>query len=467
MIYKSSLKWPFYTIILFFLLPPALLARQTVITGSLGVGLTHQERTYDDESSIDDPDEGDRREAFLQPGFEIDSTGQYNTVLFSYSPTLVYDDLYEENEVDHNLDLDIQQSLSRAWTLHLSDNYVYSSDPERNDDNSETVESDNLTTNLDRTKYWTNNLTLESSYSYKADSDLTFGYSFNILRNDSSEELLTDGYDEFDRHEIFTSWSNRINAPFTSVVDLRYIKGLYDEAEDEESNDLKEYHTGLSFIYEADRMNSFPLSYSAIGTSYENDRNDYWVHQLSLGWNHAFDSRTNLEIQAGASYIDVDTLDAEWGYTGGLTVTRLYQHGSVAFSANKSYEPQNFTGSEEESGLTERYDINLDFTYQFNRDIETTLFAHYMDEKMLDPSGDYLDAAEENSDSQTEDSISDISYNRDSFEVGGSIGYSFMRDYRVSLEYSYLTSNGDLEEDCYNEQLVQLQITGSWELWRR
>jgi len=487
-----------------FFYPGNAAARQTIVLGSLGLGYDFWERTYDnedDEDLIIDRYEGDRREWAAWPEIELQSLGIHDSLSLRYAPVLRYDDLYDTTDVDHYLSLVGERFLTRVWSVELTNDFVLSDDPSRygtpfyssgleGEEAAPEEEApqpqpteieqppDEITQNLGRRRFWTNNLILETTYTYAEDSDAGLGYAYRVLRNDTDDDELGAGYDEYDRHEFFGLWSNRFNPSWRTQLDLNYIKGLYEDTEDTVppeidapdiplnlSQDLQEYRADLRLDYDKSVNDIFPLLYGFSGTQYEDLRQDIWVHQLTAGWDHAFDSQTHLIIGAGPSYVNAEELDGTWGYNAYLNFTRTYQHGDISALVNKRYETRNFTGSGD-TGLTDLTDVRIDATYQFTLDFSSSIFGQYRYEDIVDPQGIYYLSALGDSDPLEEQNVGDVTYSRDSYSAGASLDYTFLRWFVATVRYEYFQQNGDLIEDSYTDHRVTFLITASKELWR-
>jgi len=480
-------------------------ARQTVVIGSLGMGYDFWDRSYDaegDERLTVDEDEGDRRDWRVWPEIELQSLGIHDSLSLRYAPVLTYDDLLSTTDVDHYLTLAGERSMTRQWTVSLADSFVLSSDPTRYGDpffsptRIEPAEApedqvqpaqfeaapDEISQNIGRRRYWTNDFVAGTTYTYAPDSDVGIGYGFRVLRNESGDDEITGEYDEYDRHEFSGLWSYRFTPAWRTAWDLSYIKGLYDDVEvdvppeliDPEavpenffvSQDLEEYRADVGLDYTRSASDSFPFLYRLRGTEYEDFRQDIWAHQVSVGWDHAFDSRTRMMIGGGPSYIETEDLDEEWGYNAYLGFSRAYQHGDIRALVNKRYEPRNFTG-DADTGMTDMLEARIDLTYRFTPYLASTLFALYRDEEILDPQGEFLLAALDGAVPSLQESIGDFSYTRDSYSLGARVSYTFWRWFVATVGYTYYDQDGDLITDAYNDHRIMFMISASKELWRQ
>lgn len=468
-------------------------ARQTIVIGSLVLGYDYWERTYDEagdgEAAVAD-DAGDARLWTAGPEIELQSLGIHDSLSLRYAPVFRYDDLFSTTEVDHYLAVTGERFVTKEWKISLSDDFVLSDDPARYDtpfgsaglteDGDAAVQPveqvpDEITQDFGRRRYWTNNLLLESVYAYGKDSDAGLGYSNRVLRNESDDNRPGAGYLEYDRHEFFGLLAHQFNPSWRSDAELRYINGLFKGSGESDalegssldaSQDLEEYQAGLGLDYIRNVNNTFPLRYRFGQTDYEGLRRDIWDHELSAGWNHVFDERTRMELGGGPSYIDADELDGEWGFNAYFEVNRAFQHGNIRASANKEYSSRNFTGSTD-AGLRDMTDARVDVTYQFSRDVSSTLFVAYRYEDIIDPQGVYYLAALDGRDPGTEQDVGDVTYTRESYSAGASLDYGFLRWFVATLRYEYYQQDGDLVRDSYDDHRVMVLVSASKELWRK
>lgn len=478
--------------------PDVSAARQTIMIGTLEVKYDYWERSYDAEDNEDlrvDPDEGDKREWAASPEIEIRSLGIHDSQSLRYAPVLRYDELYDSTDVDHYLVYNGQWFLTKAWRVELADNFALTDDPFRygttfisggaGEPGAEPVDqqvgqpAEEITQNLGRRRYWTNNLNLQTNYTYAEDSDAGIGYANRVLRNESGDDETGEEYDEYDRHEIFGLWSRRFSPSWKTQLDLSYVRGIYEDTEGpipsgvetpeipaEMSQDVDEYRTKVQLDYSRGSNDTFPFLYRFSKAQYEEFRQDIWAHEVAAGWDHAFDPRTRLVVSAGPSYVDAEELDGEWGYNANILFTRSYQHGEISALVNKHYELRNFTGADD-TGLSDLTDVRVDLDYRFTREVSCNLFGMYRYEDILNPEGEYYLSALGGMDPLSVQSIGDVTYSRDIFSAGASVDYAFLRWFVATVRYVYYQQDGDVLRDSYDDHRLTFMISASKELWRR
>ena len=485
------------------------MARETVVNGKVGVGIDFWERTYDNEDlevsegGQTDPDKGDKQQYGIWPEVTVTSQGIKDSYSFRYAPVFKYDDKTSENEVDHYLDLYGEQFITRNWTVSLDNRYQQTDDPSLQSNNvaldtttvagtgqtetsqtetSQTEQSstsgntesqgispdEELSRDQGRQRYWVNNLRLETNYAFGEESGVGGGYGFKVLRNDSDDS----NYREYDRHNVFANFDYRYSQAIRSSVLLNYVKGLYDDAidpitEESVSGDLDEYRATLRFDYLHGPVDFFPFVYNFVGVKYDNEiQRDSYAHEFTVGWKQDFDSRTHLTFGGGPTYVNGEGVKGEWDYNVYLDFIRDFAHSSFNLFMEKKYDTQNFSGSNTDAGFKDTYNARADYTHQFTQGFSGNIFARYRWESNLDPQGDAFTTASGDSEVTGEESIGDISYDKNIYEVGAGLTYDFLRYYNARLRYSYYVSDGELDRDQYNDHRILFTLSASTDLWR-
>lgn len=450
-------------------------ARQTIATGSIATGFDVRDRTYEKASTNDE----DQQKIFISPTIMLSSKGAYDLLSLRYSPRLNYDFFDNENSIDHNLNLRAQRTLSSRWSLSLTDAYKYSDDsegfttsttgdqPDDTDDSTDNDTSDELSRDQTGRKFWTNSAGIRSSYALFENTALNGGYTYSVLRNEQGDD--GSDYNEYDKHAFSTGIAHGFNAYWRSTLDLNYTRGLYKDrptgstSTSSSSSDLQQYGVGAGVDYIQSAQDFFPLHYNLSETTYdESTRRGTLAHEVSLGWNHAFDPQTRLTVGAGPSFAETEGLDGQWGYNAHLTFSKKFQHVSYSLQLNKQFETNNFSGTDE-SGLTDTYNARANLSYQYDKDLGFNFFGRYTKESQIDPQGIYRDAV---TGVITETGTGDNTYDKDIYETGLGLRYAFGRWYSAGIKYSYYISDGQLESDQYNEHRVMLTLDMTRELFQ-
>ena len=453
------------------------LARETTITGSVGTVVDYRERSYKHGNTGAFSGDEDRQKIGIQPEIRIVSRDVRDSLSLRYSPTLSYDFKTEENEVDHQLDFQGERWLSQFWSVAVSDNYVRSDDPgtltrDRTYDafansGGQTSSADTpteLSRDLNGQKYWTNTASVRTSYALDKDSRIGGGYSYSVLRNDESGG----GYEDYDRHSFDTNLSHSFTPNWRANLGLNYTRGTYDRGQSSGTNptaspDLDQYGLRVGVDFVRNPHDFYSLNYSLDESRYDGDtRPDNETHSWSLGWDHAFDSRTRMALGAGPSYNRIQGQDGSWGYNAYATLTRTYQHAALSLELRKTYDTNNFTGNAADSGLTDTYSARANFSYRHTEHLAFNMYGGYRQESNFDPQGAYRTAAGTTSTGKTGDN----SYDKNIYDAGIGCTYTFARWYTAGLSYGYYVSDGKLDNDQYTDHQILFTLRASRELWR-
>lgn len=451
------------------------LARQTTITGSVGTVIDYSERSYKHGDSA--TDDGNRQKIGIQPEILIVSRDVRDSLSLRYSPTLSHDYVAGENEVEHHLDFQGERWLSQFWSVSVADTYVRSDDPgtlTRNSANDVLAggggqstpagTASELSRDMNGRKYWTNTVDARTDYAINKDSRIGGGYSYSVLRNDES----TGGYEDYDKHSFFADLSHGFTQNWRTNLGFNYTRGLYDGEQGPGSNatatpDLDEYGFRFGINYLRTPHDIYLINYALNTTRYDgDDRPNNETHSWSLGWDHAFDSRTRMTLGGGPSYARTQGQDGSWGYNAYVTLQRAYEHAALSLELKKAYETNNFTGNAADSGLTDTYSAKTTFSYRHTEHLAFDVYGGYRSESNLEPQGPYRTAAGTGSTGKT----GDISYDKNIYEAGIGCSYTFARWYTAGLRYGYYVSDGKLSTDQYTDHQILFTLRATRELWR-
>jgi hypothetical protein len=469
-------------------------ARNTIVQGSISTGLDYWERSYDSDEA-EEKSSGDKRQIGIWPEIVIVSEDIKDVLSFKYAPVLKYDDVDSETDVDHYLSLAGERLLTRNWKVMLSDNFRLSDDPyfsteqyadtssvsgqDSTEDTEAEQESENdnfdpaltngdeLSKDSGRSRYWTNSLFLQSQYTISERTGVGLGYGYSVLRNESADD---DAYNEYDKHSFVGTLDHVFTQSWWTSFGLNYTRGLRDDVLDPVNggyitDDLDQYGLNAQVDYKANSTSTIPVKYDYSATDFDNEyRRDLFAHNLSAGWEYEIDSRTSMALGGGPSYAEADGLDGEWGYNAYFDLARKYLHSSLSFSLLKKFETKNFTGTDN-SGLKDTFLASLIYNNQFTQNLNWNVYGRYRWESNADPQDEYRSASSEE-ELDTEESLGDVTYEKNSYEVGTGLSYQFLRYYSVGVRYAYYVSDGDLDADQYNDHRVMLTLSAVKDLWR-
>jgi hypothetical protein len=448
-------------------------------------------------------DEDDYEKIIVRPMIMFDVLSEKDSLQIRYEPGFDYDFDTEEDEINHKASVSAMRKFSKNWQVELSDNYEIRDDANEigvvedptsaegsgSDSAASTPTAsspDQLSTNLGRRRYTTNQLQLLSEYDYRPDSLFSLGYTYNLLRNEDDVDL---SFQDYDKHDALVALDHRFDAIWRMSLSGHYIRGLYETpaldnpetaatvAEttdpniepaaliDDLSDDVTEYHTAIGLEYSSIPRHPLGLDYSRVAYDYDSElQDDSEIHNLTLNWQWLYSQHLTFNAGAGPTYVTTDNQDDTWGYNGNLGTDYQLKRGRINFSLLKGMERQNFTGQTIDNGLIEYWDANARFFYNLLESTSLSIFAGYRYEDQDDlPAVAILDSLTTSS-ADSADQLETITTKR--FSTGCSLRYSFWQWYDLELSYNYADQTSELAADEFDEHQVTLVLSFAKEFFR-
>jgi hypothetical protein len=434
-------------------------ARVDSLTGGLDVALDIDRRTNKSNSestttSTTTLDE-DYNKLVTTPFLRFTSKDVKDSIDFKYAPGLKYDLDGKGNKVDHRLDLSVQRSLVKEWQIKISDLYINTDDSTQTlsasngdtaSEGTANTSTDQISNELGRRRFWNNNASFLSNYTYLQDSLLTLGYTYSVLRNDETGTSVTGGYQDYDKHEGLLSVSYSLNPEWKTIFGGKYIRGLYDVQESSTtalSSDLVQYLGNMTLESYIFAKNTLSASYEYLGTKYdETTRNDNDIHQGTLGWKQEVSPRMKFDLGGGPSSVKTETQEAKWGYNAHANVNYLItEHGKFDFGVKKGFSQDNFSGTST-GGFIDSWQLNGGFGYALYKDLSCRLFASYKDEDHQNGVAASSTSTGESTVTSTQDSNQDT-YNKKIYESGLKLTYKFWELYTATAGYTFSRQDSD------------------------
>jgi hypothetical protein len=424
------------------------------------------------------------------PIFIFESSSSTDELLINYRPSYVYDSETNDSDMDHNLSLSGYSNVSKELRFDLSENFIYSDDPDLVTDDSS---SDY---NKGRKRYWTNTFNIKSTYTYDKQSFLGGGYTYRVLQN---EDTGIGGYENYDKHTGDLFLTHRFNSSWNIASSISYTKGLFDPPEQEVldrvesglesiaesstaninnndlSNDLSEYHASAIVNWIFTPAKTLQTRYTFSASNYDAIlRNDSILHNLSFGAQYQYSKRLSFGFGGGPSYEKTDTYDANWNYNAYLNVKySISQRTTFSANAEKGYEQDNFSSNNNQlgrdQGLTEFTDWQLDFSHKLLKNLDLSLFASYRDERQENIVHGIVTVIEDGTNLQgtdREDRRELSAFDRDIYRAGITLKYSFMQYWNTAFTYSYRRQNSERINDSYDENRAYLTLSVQNEIFR-
>jgi len=456
--------------------------RQTVLAGSVEL-----ENDYDSNIYADHSGRTDEWNTMVAPELRLTTTGTADSLSLAYSPEFSYNHRRDDNELVHDLAVDANRSLSSHWTVGLNgsytyyDNLVFESDaalsierrfvraddatqaevvrllfPElqwdpdvhmpyvisqidqRYQQASASVQSrvDSLLTptggNSARQRYWESEVEISSVYEFAENSSITVAYAHERFDNRTAQAQA-----DRESHIPSISVAYQFSPQWRGEAGYEWTKEYFDTSPNSETHNP---HLRLEY-----RVNPSVSLYWEHDYSHYDAGDTGNVDQTStLGWDWAVDRHTSLESSLEANYLDDETFRDEREVTLNAGLNRLFDQGSLSFTAEGVY------GEDKRGGAwwkqRRSWELTLDASRRLRRDVTSTADISY---------GEW----------QTWFDGQKTTYDR--LELGGDITYTFMRWFALTLEYHFKmfeTTSAGLDD--FNEHTVTITLSAAKELMR-
>jgi hypothetical protein len=417
------------------------------LTGGLDVGFDIDHRT--NHGTGNSSYNTDYNRLVTTPSLNFKSNDVKYGIDFTYAPSFKYDLNGKGTDVDHRLNLSVKTMPVKEWQIKISELYIKADDSTQTANTESNI--DPISNNLGRHRFWTNNASVGSDYTYLQDSVVSLGYTYSLLRNDGTS---TAGFQDYDKHSGLLSVSYRFHPEWKATVGGQYVRGLYDTqqlATAGTQSDLSEYHGNMSLESYIFSKNILSVSYGYIGTVYDDKaRNDSDIHNATLGWKRDVSPHLNFDLGGGPSYAKTEGQDAKWGYNAHAKLNYAIEHGKFGLGIDKAFGQDNFSGTST-GGVIDSWTVRGDFSYRFYEDLSGGVFASYADR-------DHQNALL---------STGTASYQEKVYSTGLSMKYSFWRWYSATVGYTFSRQEADNNlVASYDDHRVYLTLGAQKELFR-
>jgi len=457
-----------------------LAAFDTQLTLGVSTSYDYDNRDYEDVFVVDEAtgesvqtntDDDDYERLSLTPSVAILARDATTDLTFRYSPSLKYDLLESQTDLDNSLYAGAVKQLSRAWSITASDSFVHSDYYESNgaisnssdtgtgetatdsSGNAENADSSGLSSDLGRKRYKRNTLSASTAYIYKPESNISFGADWTALRYD---DTTWNDYQDYDRYSVTLGNTHQYSPKWNSRESFSYIRGDYEETGDPASDgyvssDLDEYRFMAALDNVFSREDLLTLDYNFTGTSYDDEANaDSYIHQTQFRWKHDYSRQLYSTAGAGPTYEKVEDQDGSWGGNGILELGYLpTKRSKLVLGALKTYDTDNFSGTNER-GVVDAWEGYFRAQHDILQDLSVNGRLSYRFETRT-----ALEGVDANGDVTTSD------YDKELYVCGVGLNYSFLRDYSLGLGYTFTKVDSDIVGDDYDDHRILLTL--SWQ----
>jgi len=372
----------------------------------------------------------------ISPVLEINSQGANDTMSFSYGPGFSFDHETDKYEVDHRLSFRGDKNFTKAFQASLHETYIESSNTFIESETLQ-LEGERLIREVNRKdRLWTNSISFQMHYEYARESIFSLGYTNDILNHKTN----ISGNDDYTRHNPNTSLSYWFNTMWGVEAFYNFIKGDFDT-----SDDLETHHPAIRLNYRHNPQRTIYIRYDYRDTDYSGNqqKEDYKIHDLSLGVAHEINPQTSLSLFAGASRVERSISKDKDGYNLGFVLAKKMQNGALRIQGAGGFEPSDFSGTDD--GPSQFWSATGSINHQMTEKSIVDVFARVRND-------DYFDRTTYHEETE--------------YSGGGGLSYSFARWFTLSLRYKYLHLDADDPLREYTDHRFYVALGAAKELWR-
>ncbi len=406
----------------------------TIIPVQRSFGQTHLEITpsvsvseeYNDNIDLDASDEKSDYITRVSPGVMLSWLSRDSELSITYMPSFVwYAQETEDETITHSGTVALGHNVTENLRFDLTDTIIRSDEPL---EETEDIEGARET----REKYWRNSSHAAFMYIFGPGKTSTIGYDHSYLKNDAED--VDDG---------------RIQSPYVEMtyafnikhsVDFHYGYTMADFWRDDmppggeaAGDDYEGHEAGMTYTYNITPHNAISMTYDLTTRQFKGTEEDYKVHDISVGYDHAFSPELSFVLGAGYFIEDNDYSDDETGISYDVALTKLFERGSFILGGAGGWDEAYLEA--ERRGFSRYWSVNTGAEYEVFESVTGYAGATYREDKDED--------------------------NREWKSFSGNCGltWEFMRWFSLSLDYAYTERDDDFSSEDYKVNQILLILT--------
>lgn len=483
------------------------MARTTIVIGSLAAAYQYSDRTGETLQTAEDSGvsvsstEGSGlkgHQISVTPAVTLTSNSAKDSVEVSYKPRFIYDWELEEDDMNHNLTLGGYRKLTNRWFVQVDDHFITADhqdtlapENENGSDSNKAAETKEGETDQSNKygsrRYWRNALSCSTKYSFLEGSDVIFQYGYKALRNEVTEDK-NDRFRDYDVHSTSLTLSYQYSQQWKVSGSGQYMQGDYfptnpsDTASDgttpttetaasgEGDTSIDDrlvflQHIQGSLTVDAKIWPHSPLFMTYAYHSYDYDaykRDDFVIQQLTIGGMYTISPTFTIVLSGGPTLVDPEKREQAWGYNGQAVLNYRFKDGNLKLNVKKGYTKDMFSSVSEET-LSDVTSLSADVTIHPLKDLSLIFSGSYKDsrnEKVTIPVEDTTATGNSTAETQQPEKYYEIQYS-----LGAKLNYKFSQIYTVTFGYQYTDFDSELEGEDYSESLISLTLGVQKELF--
>ena len=460
--------------------------RAVLISGEGDIGTIYQTNVYHTKS-----DEISEWNSFISPTLTYSSQGSSNNLIIDYNPTYSYNHRRNVDTLRNNLNIDFIHQVSSKSNFIFSNNFYHISQPGsemngtsmamdfvrlspeqqvavvnllfydidwpdgefdptnpaqvafvqtelqiRYDAASPEIQAEVdgiMQQSTDDNTFWGNTASFTGFYQHDRDNLISFGYTYNKLKNDA--DYLGD--DEY--HQPFISLQHNL----TRALELLFSYTYTDQSR-ELSGDSTSHDTSLKTTYLFNHGQQVYLEYRNEQRRFDGTQSNQVAHRFDIGYYCRFNPKTTLDLTAKPFRINRYNTSNERGYGLQATLSHNLKNSHVSLEARNNFSELDTTGSWK--SFRQAWLVKTNFDHRFNQDLNTDFFLSY---------------------GQNESWYNSSKSTYSIYTGGLDTTYSLNKWLDITLEYRYtlLNSDNNLIDDATNNKIT-LKVSAANDFWR-
>lgn len=378
---------------------------------------------YDDNIDLDRANEKTDWLTYMSPNISLNVDSEKGSLLLNYGPKMVrYKNEYQNNTIRHSGGLTLSRELPGNLQFNLTDTYLKSEEPvEETEDIYIVRETRNV--------YMRNNGAASVTYLFGPENSVRVGYNYSLLKN---RDITLEDNTIYYPSGGLTYWPNVNNGIELSYHGLlvNYSRGGEEISRASLSGDT----AGIKYL------RRFGTHSTAFGGYTYNSRftgqiKDYDIHEASIGFAHDFSSSTSLSFSGGYFQLKDELSGDDNGYSYDVSFIKGFQYGNITLGGSGGWREGYMEVARR--GFTKYWGIDSTFNYQVLEKLSNYGRLYCMFDKYS------------------------TGQKSKSYRANYGWRFSFQRWFALSLEYSYLTREEDLDIGDYKVNRIMMTLTTS------
>jgi hypothetical protein len=377
---------------------------------------------FDDNIYLDNTDEKSDYITTASPGFNLKISSLNSFLTLDYSPSWVwYHDYDENNTVRHTGSLDFSEDITEHLRFSLSDRYIQSEEPLETAEHIEGIRNT-------RNTYKRNIGSANIDYQFGLKNAISIGYAHSLLENE--DITLDDGRIQNPSMEV-TYWftiKNSIELHY-DFTDAAFSRDDAVNAEDDYTGNA----AGITYTYLFSPHTWASMSYAFTNRNFDGLTEDYSVHEGGLGLGYHVSKDLSLTLGGGVFNQVNEESDDELGYNYDVSLINNFRRGSFRIGGSGGWDEYYLEA--ERRGFVRFWSADTRIEYLLMKYLGVHADASYRNNKYKDDRRWRI------------------------FRGGCGLNLDFLRWFSLSLDYTYVQQDDDVDLEDFKDNRIILSLT--------